>query len=1039
MRTNRTFYFRILAGGALGVLCLSGTVPARAVEPVNQFADALCQHRLYNLAIKYLDGLESSGLVAAEVKPTLDYEAGVVLIRAAAETHDSGPKEKQLEEARARLQKFLEANPRHELAPPASMRLADILLERGRGRLAQARKSKEPSAGLADATKLIRNAQKAFEAAEKEFSAQLGRLPKPAAIAPSQAHILKARERLKSNLAQAELMDAWAYYELSKTAEPGSAEANKHLTTAADKYSLLAEKYRQQSAGFYARLFQGDCYRELNETKKALGCYQSLMDAESGEKGNQFADQLMVLKAKGFRQALATWVDPREAKYIAAIERGEQWFRDYAGDREGTPDALAIRYLTALAYQQAARGLPEKDPNQSRYRASARKHAARVEKVPGEFQRPARVMLAGLREEKGAAAKTTPKNFAEAFQAGKDALGSLEEAKLLENIARAKNDAETAKASEAKVKQEAVRARKLFEFASDVLDDTATPEQRTELRYYLCYLAWQGGNLLDAAIIGHWLAEHYPQHNLGREGAKVAFAAAVNLYNQSKQPNKDFESALILRVAENIANHWADQPEGQEAVVMLLRFAIQQRDYAKAVAYLEKIPPSSPQRADAEVKAGQALWAAYLRGQQAQGAQRPPQAEIDQLRTQSQKILTAGVDRARSSGTTSPALASAVLYLAQMQLENRQPAKALELLQDQKLGPLTLVKNKSPAASGPGFAEETYKVALRAYVANKQLGEAEKTMKLLEGLIGKSNDPKASEKLTFIYVSLGRSLEAQLKELRKAGQQKDLEEVSRSFENFLRQIAKRKDLTFNSLNWVAQTYYSLGSGVDDGSGKLSSQAKQYYEEAVKGYERILELTSNNASFAPQQGESLLGVNLRLAAALGRLGRHDDAINIVTTVLRDKPTMLTAQVLGADTYQAQGKSKKVGYVKAIQGGEPAGKDRKNVIWGWGKIAKMTSGKPQFASTFHEARRKMAECRYLYGMTQPDEAQRKRYLDSAKQDLWYTYKLVPDLGGAETSAEYEALLKKLQAGLGAEPNGLDEFKAREAATKAAQIAK
>ena len=47
--------------------------------------------------------------------------------------------------------------------------------------------------------------------------------------------------------------------------------------------------------------------------------------------------------------------------------------------------------------------------------------------------------------------------------------------------------------------------------------------------------------------------------------------------------------------------------------------------------------------------------------------------------------------------------------------------------------------------------------------------------------------------------------------------------------------------------------------------------------------------------------------------------------------------------------------------------------------------------------------------------------KEILEAAKEDLWQTYKLHPDLGGEKRFARYDRLLKQIQKGLGAKESG------------------
>jgi hypothetical protein len=88
-------------------------------------------------------------------------------------------------------------------------------------------------------------------------------------------------------------------------------------------------------------------------------------------------------------------------------------------------------------------------------------------------------------------------------------------------------------------------------------------------------------------------------------------------------------------------------------------------------------------------------------------------------------------------------------------------------------------------------------------------------------------------------------------------------------------------------------------------------------------------------------------------------------------------------------------------------------------------------PQFAQTFYDARYNMAEARLLYAAGEKDAKRARGIREAAKQDLWLTYKLHPDLGGPPTDARFERLLKEIQKSLGEKESGVAEFHDRDAA--------
>lgn len=994
--------------------------PALAREPVEDFVEALCQRQWYNEAVEYLQGLGKNPTLPADQKQALPYYQGLVLSRTAAASRDPAVRQSQLELARGKFAAFVESAPTNPLAGSARNELATTLVNIAAAKVIQARRPGAPPAIMTQARAMLKEAQEQFTGAEKEFEAQLAKIP-PRAEERSDRDL---REQLSGNQAQARLMRAGVDRELASTYETGTSDYRRHLESAGKQYAKLYEMYRTRIAGQWAHLYEGQTYQALGDYKKALGCYQDLMDLPTRERDARLNKQLRRVKTQAYRQALESWTTSSEKNFAAAIDRGEMFFKDVGGGQGKDPDALAIHYLTAVAYQGAAAALGnEKDPSYSKYASGARFHAERAARNPNEFRDQARKLLASIARAKPGEAEKGPANFADALARGKEALEAIQDADQGIADAREENDTATIQKLEKLKAEQRDIALKNLHLALRMPDPDVKIEERNNARYYLSYLYWSAGRFYDAAVMGEFLARKYPQSPDGRQGAQIALNAYGQLYRAAQGSDISFESEHISKIAELIEKQWPNQPEAQLASATLLALAIQRNDFAKALAYLEKIPANSPQRGRAELTAGQALWNAYLLALRKPPAERPPKSELDARKQQARKTLEAGVEHSKNEDHVTLEMLTGFLSLAQLYVEIGESDLAIKLLDHEKTGPLTLVEAKNPIASKPPIPVETYKVALRALVGAQKTKRAEQTMKTLEKLVGQES--KAGETLTLIYISLGRSLQQQLKDLRESGQQKQMQAVSRSFETFLKHILDRKQgNTFSSLAWVADTFYSLGTGFDTDKGEqLSPQSKQYYENAVKAYQRIVDTASTDPKFVPTK-ESMIGVRLRLAVCQRKLGKYDDAINQIAAVLRQHPTSLAAQIEGATTFQAKGKVDKLAYVRAIRGGELDSRGQ-NLIWGWMKLGTMTSKNPKFESTFHQARLNLAECRYLVGLQEPEE-KRKAFWEQAWKDLWLTYKIYPKMGGPEMAAEYDELLKKVQQMLGKPVNGLDEFK-------------
>jgi hypothetical protein len=710
--------------------------------------------------------------------------------------------------------------------------------------------------------------------------------------------------------------------------------------------------------------------------------------------------------------------------------------------------AFGLAWLSALALSaaepapaggEAARLAPSSTAGPQGVRLAARPTPPKPSKVPKE--------KSSGRSKKSSSESAErvkePTTFTEAFDRGKHSLDEAQAAVIGIEIAKNQETVDqsvlTQLADDKRQNERAAMAdfRLALALAGKApVKERPDAEQLNTARYFMCYLFYDGEQYYDAVVLGNFLARHAADKtseadgvNHARQGAQIVLASYIKLYRGSKQADKSFEEKKIRDTAEYILAHWP--AEAEDAALSLLNFAITDRRLDDALGYLNRIPADSPRRGQSDLYAGQALWGAYLKAALAPANERPPQEELDRYKSQARQVLRDGFERIEKQGAgPTDAIADGMLALSQVYLDNGEGRLAVSTLEDPKLGPLTLVEANSPLVRRPGFAVETYKVAVRAYIAQQQIDKAKTVMDSLDKAVVASGDPAANEMLTLIYVSLGRELEQQLERLRKEGSKQDLEAVSDAFETFLSRISSRQMGTnYSSLSWVAEALYGLATSLDsDPSLPVSDRAKAHYKHAAEAYRQILAQADRDPKFAPN-ADSLIGVQLRAAVSLRRIGEFDEAIKLIVEVLKQRPTMLTAQIAAAETLTAQGEVKRDGYLRSILGTAPD-KQGHNLIWGWAILANKTQGNAKYEETFYQARLKIAEARFLYGLKEPDPTNRAKDLDNAKNDLWVTFRMYPSLGGPQSYSQYDLLLKRIQQQLHQPLEGLREFKEREA---------
>lgn len=364
--------------------------------------------------------------------------------------------------------------------------------------------------------------------------------------------------------------------------------------------------------------------------------------------------------------------------------------------------------------------------------------------------------------------------------------------------------------------------------------------------------------------------------------------------------------------------------------------------------------------------------------------------------------------------------------LAQVLLKQGDFSAAVRLLEIPDSGTLALMASKSPIVDKPNFAEEAYKLALRSYVGANQLEKAQNVMGALDALVREGGN---AEDLTRVYISLGQSLQEEVQRLRDERKLDELQKVRASFQAFLERISQQEQgNTYSSLQWVAESLKGLAGGADE-VGKLAKDdpGRHYFEQAASTYAKILERATAEPAFVPRP-ESLLAVNISLAECKRRLGQYQEALNLLVSVLNERPMTLEAQREAAMVYEAWGADQPAKYDSAIFGARFKKSDGSvvNIVWGWNELGRVTQRYPQYRSLYHEARYHVANCRvHIAQLASATAEKRAEELRLAERDIVFTARLDPTLGGEKMAARYDSLMKVIQGLTRRQQEGLREI--------------
>lgn len=1018
---------RAMGCALLGAL---GTSAARilAEEPAIAFLEGLRTRGYHDAALDYLDQMSTSPLAPAGFAETIPYERGVTLIGLARAERNAAARERALDEAESSLREFINAKTKaaSSKSVAAHSQLGGLIAERARMKLTPSRKGDQALAAQ-EAKRLYQEAFKVFTELQQDLRQRLSDLPKELDPKnPQQAAQIEQRDQWRAEYLQSLLLAAAIREETADATPAGSDEAKSILDEAAKLYGEIYDKYSQKLAGQFALMYRGRSFQKRGSLKEALACYSPLLNRSDN------ADEFRALKTRTLKLALECQLDPSIANFEEAIQFAAPWVATATHTEQREPDWLAVQFLLAKTYLAEAERLKAGDPKAKQVRTAeqaiseARQLAVLVAKFPSEYQDDAQELLGRLGRPASPEKPGEIRTFADARDAGRDAIERLQSAQVAVqqlNEQAAKTTEEPAKielqkqitAATAGVNSASAEALDKFRKALQLADNSSSREDVNMVRYYLAHLYYLSGRSCESGLVGEFVARRYPETAAARPCAKIALASFVKLYTETDPANRQFETQQVVSFAEFTAARWPDQPEGRDALNTLIPLLINTDRLQDAVASLTKIPEGTSQRSAAELKLGHAIWNKYLKTRRGSaGNTAADAAALDRLRQQAEQTLRAGLKNLNPDALDESA-AAAILSLAQLDVEIGNSKGAAQILENPQYGPLTLLARDAPAAKSPEFVEEAYKTSLRAYIGmlsqepspDAVIAKARGIMDAMQTRVG--NSPDGQQRLINIYIGLAKDLESQL----QAAPESLKKSLAKGFEIFLRQLGDTASEA-NVLNWVAETFLSLGAAFDS-PGAVSSESKSYYEQSIASFDKLLADPKLNAALNTQ-------VRLRRAEAFRHLRDYAKAAAALEDILREKPLLLNVQVEAAKTYQEWGSvpGSESRYEQAIMGRGTDKKTQRAAVWGWARIAQTTASYAQFKDTFQESRYNLALCRFLWAQAQKGD-QRNKLLEAAERDIQLTHRLY-GLGDAQRSAQYDALLQNIQKARGASPTGI-----------------
>ncbi|MGQ9769013.1 MAG: tetratricopeptide repeat protein [Thermogutta sp.] len=992
-----------------------------------RFLEALKGRGYYDTAVEYLDLLATDPACPAELKEVIDYEAGVCLVAAAQSQRSLQKRNQSLKDAVERLRKFVQQHPKHALVDAARAQLGQVLVEQAKLLLQgiDAKPAEEANRLRGEARKLIEQAKQDFDAYEKSAYERAKQF-QDKVIDPRNEQLIKEREQAYGEYLKARMFTMGAIYQLAQTYAEDEQNRSELLKQAASAYEKFYDKYKDLSAGFFARFYQGVCAQELRDDKTAIDIFKETLTVPGD------SPEIQRLRTEALARLIQIY--RKQGRHEEIVAQAASWEDSVRPDVRMTDWGLEILYHGALSATEVAKAAEQNKEGKvaQQHRALAQRFLKIVASVPGQYRLDAQAKMAELLGQEKTIEESPVVDFADGKARGEAAWG-----RFLAAMAQM----EKQEGNAAQVREEANRARDQairFYRKAIALHKSESMEELNLIRYQLIYLFWDAGLLENSAILGEFLARNYPQNAGSQKAIEIAVKAYRNLFDESRKNGLDssLELEKIKELTQYALSQWGDAREASECVLTLLESLFDLNLMDEAKQFLERIPPESAGRARAELRMGQVCWTQYAKSAASQ--EQANSEELQKLLQDAQQYLEQGLSRIRKGSFEVDYFTEySLLLLAQLYVNTGATGQAINLLEDQTLGPLTLIQQGHGAVANPKFREEVMKVALRAYVGSQQLDKAFQIRDKLEELVAGSGDAETTKRITAVYVGLGRQLEEQLARLRAEGKTAETEKVLEGFTKFLEAIQERAEgADFRALNWVAETFLSLAKGLDTGEAKAPEQAVEYYKKALATYVQLIKRCESEPGFGPEDAPLFLRV--RLAAALRGLRLFEKAMEAVLVVIDKygKENRLDAQLEAAQIYQewAEQPGKEQYYEYAIRGGHE--KNGRYLIWGWGGIARRVANDyKRFEDVFHQSRYNLALCRLKLAQ-KATGPKRDQLLKEAELDIQRTYLLYPNLGGNEWRDKYDKLLRTIQQLRGEKvPQGLKAFESRPKATPAA----
>ncbi|TWT83002.1 hypothetical protein CA13_44650 [Planctomycetes bacterium CA13] len=977
-------------------------------EPVQDFLKRLRAGGYFDTSITYLDRINEYPGVDPSFLEAIDLEKAQTYIDAAVDARSATERDEYFAKAASSLSEFLK-NEDHPRVSEARLQLGKLQMVRA-GQLLMVKPDDQKKA-LARESYLA--ASKTFDTIVENLRSKLKEMQGQKIDASADPELAARRTQYRGEFLDAKLNKGESRRLAAMTFAKPAEDGKKLLEEAVAEFQDLSDNYDGFVTGATSLLNLGQSFHTLGEIDKATDSYIRLLELPD-------LDPLRDARFQATTGLIQIALSKSPPDYQTAIDRGQAIVKDVRPNEKQLASVLSLKVDLAKSYLLKSKDKENlKNAETKKAESEGRQLLVEIEKLPGDHLEETAELLGGLGiqiAEVELPKAEDPESLDDAMDSARQLLevseSSTQAIALLEK--QGSDDPEIATQIEEmskQVKEARLIAIQILQRGITMIGPSTDLELLGQARQILAYLLYQEKRYRDATVVGSFLAQTSPGTETGLKGGLLALNSFQMLLSEIPEDQNGDLVGQIEKLGDFLTSAWPNDPQAAAAQGVMIRLAMQKDRWDQANELIAKMPAGA-ERSTFERLLGRLLWNGSIMARRDENLELAAKQLAD-----AEQVLRKGLEGMDADSVENEAM-QAALVLAKVYLRSGDSRQALAVLDDPTYGPVKLVDKLADedklAGDEDAFRGDLAATELNIIVARMTSddGDADAMLQratsVMEKLQATYQDEEGQKRLIPIYVGMARDLK---EELDSAPENKKAKLIE-AFRVFLNRIAQTSNDPA-TLQWILQTLVQLGeAAMQPAEVKATGQAAELLDTAVSTYGRLQE-SSDDVS---------LSIQYQYGRAQRLLGKYKGSLDTFQNILAEKPMMLDAQVEAATAYEKwatelPAKFASKSYAAALNGARP-GADKKNIIWGWGKISQLTSRDKKFEAIFFDARYHVALSRFLWGRSAKDT----KIMKKAESDITKVVALYPDLGGAKQRKKFDSLLREIQKAVGNPVTGL-----------------